>query len=115
MTENGRKTSVVEVNGHPITVKKLTDLQGAHLLRYWNILNREKGMDAQGMATERILNIIHSTIVDPMDLELIITEEEAGLIELEQLVEVVRGGDDEEKSEAPAAPKPRRGRPPTKR
>lgn len=114
MTENGRKTSVVEVNGRPITVKKLTDLQGVHLLRYWNILRREPSLEAQGMATERMLNIIHSAVVDPMDLELLITDEETGTVSLEDLIGVIRGGDDEEKSEAPA-PKPRRGRPPTKR
>lgn len=114
MTENGRKTTVVDVNGRPTTVKALTDLQGAHLMRYYNILQREKSPDAQAMAVERLLNIIHSTIVDPMDLELIITEEEAGLIDLEELVKVVRGGDNDEESDPPA-PKPRRGRPPTKR
>lgn len=115
MTDNGRKTTVVDVNGRPTTVKALTDLQGAHLMRYYNILRREPNKDAQAMAVERLLNIIHSAIVDPMDLEVIISEEEAGLIDLEELAKVISGGDDDEKSEAAATPKPRRGRPPTKR
>lgn len=113
MTQNdpGRRTQVIEFNGRSLVVRQLRELQMVHLLRYNRILqSKNLGSDAQQEAVQRMLDILHTAVVQADDRRILVEMEEQGEVGLEDLMGVLSAFSDDE-AEEPAKPTARRGRP----
>lgn len=115
MTEpvNGSRTETVLLNGRQILVKPLVDTQMVHVMRHARILQRDDVAIPQKLeSVERLLDILHRTVVKPEDLAFVLKSEEDGDIEIRDLMPIMTAFD---KEEEPEKPKARRGRPPRQR
>lgn len=109
VTENGRPTRIVPVKGRSIVVRQLMDTQMVHLLRHSRILQKDDVAVKEKLdSVERIFTILETMIVQQEDRDYMVEMEEAGEIELKDLMAFITAfqGDEPEK------PRARRGRPP---
>jgi hypothetical protein len=112
--DTGRPTLVVPINGRSIVIRKLTDAQMMHVLRYARIMQRDGvAIPAKLDAVERLMNILHMMVVQESDLDFLVEAEEKGKVELSDLMSFLSKFNDEDADEE--KPKVRRGRPPAKR
>ena len=101
------ETRTVPLGGRQIRVKKLGDLQLVHLMRFAKILSSDSVAVEQKLdIVPKMLDVIHSIIDDPADLDYLEGLELAGQLNITDYLEVVRAFQD-----APAKPVVRRGRP----
>src|SRR5215510_1225060 len=97
----------VALAGHEFAVKELTDAQALHLNRYLRIFRQDTvEFEARSEAVDRVFKILHTCFIDPEQFELLTELEEAGEVELKDLVAIARP---QEASEATVVK--RRGRP----
>lgn len=108
-----RETRIVPINGRSIVIRQLRDTQLVHLMRHSRILQKDDvPIPAKLDSVERMFTILKSMVVQPSD-DVYLTElEEAGEIELKDLMGFITAFDGPEQ---PEKPKVRRGRPPAKR
>jgi|SRR6188474_2697063 len=101
----------IPLNGRPVAVRKLTDTQMVHALRHARILQKDDVPKTVKLdSVERIFHILHTVVLKEDDQKYLTEQEEAGKIELKDLMAVVTAfGDGAEEEEKP---KVRRGRPP---
>ena len=115
MTEpntQGRETRIVPINGRSIVVRRLTDTQMVHMMRHSRILQKDDVAIPEKLdSLERLFTILKTVVVQQSDKDYLTKQEEAGEIELKDLMGFVTAFDEAE----PEKPKARRGRPPTKR
>jgi hypothetical protein len=110
--DSGRETRLVTISGRTIVIRQLVDTQIVHLNRHSRILQKaDIDIPTKLDSVDRMFTILHSMVADSNDLAFLVEQEEAGEIELKDLLAFIKvfGDDTEEK------PKVRRGRPPTKR
>lgn len=101
------ETRTVPLGGRQITVKRLGDLQLVHLMRFARILQNDNVAVADKLdIIPKMMDVVHSIIVSPQDLEALVDLELAGDLGINDYLEVVRAFQD-----APAKPVVRRGRP----
>lgn len=109
VTDNGRPTRLVPVNGRQIVVRQLIDTQMVHLLRHSRILQKDDVAVKDKLdSVERIFAILETMIVQQDDRDYMVKLEETGEVELKDLMAFISAFQDEE----PEKPKARRGRPP---
>lgn len=100
-------TRTVPLGGRQVVVKKLGDLQLVHLMRFAKILSSDNvAVDDKLALVPKMLDIIHSLVESPEDLEALEAMEMAGQLSISDYLEVVSAFQD-----APAKPAVRRGRP----
>lgn len=114
ITDSGRQTRVVPLNGRQIVVRELVDTQMVHLMRHSRILQKsDVPNDAKMDSVDRIFKILKTMVVQPEDQAYLVDKEEAGEISLRDLMAFINAFKDEDRE--PEKPKVRRGRPPAKR
>lgn len=111
-TNSGRETRIVPVNGRSIVIRQLVDTQLVHLMRHSRILQKDDVAIPQKLdSVERMFAILKTMVVQPSDRDYLTELEEAGEIELKDLMAFITAFENAE----PEKPKVRRGRPPAKR
>jgi hypothetical protein len=106
VSDTGRRTQVVDVGGTPIVIRELRDLQLVHIMRYSRVLSSNSvATDDKLNAIQRMMEILHSIVVQPTDLEFLIAAEERGEVSIEDMLGFVRAFQDD----APTKPAVRRG------
>jgi hypothetical protein len=108
--DSGRETRLVLINGRTIVIRQLVDTQIVHLNRHSRILQKpDIDIPTKLDSVDRMFSILHSMVTNPNDLAFLIEQEEAGDIELKDLLAFIKVFEDEDTEEKP---KVRRGRPP---
>jgi len=107
-----RETRIVPINGRSIVVRRLGDAQMVHLMRHSRILQKDDvPIKAKLDSVERVFFILKTMVVQQSDKDYLTEQEEAGDIELKDLMDFITAFEEAE----PQKPKARRGRPPAKR
>lgn len=109
MTEDsGRRTEIVPVNGREIVIRELTKMQLMHVGRYASILSNDNVAGADKMkAVARMMDILHTLVVQDSDREHLIKAEEEGLVDLEDLMGFINAFENEPTEEKPTAKRTR--------
>jgi hypothetical protein len=108
--DSGRETRLVTINGRTIVIRQLVDTQIVHLNRHSRILQKDDiDIPTKLDSVDRMFGILHKMVADDNDLEFLIEQEEAGEIELKDLLAFIKVFGEEGTEEKP---KVRRGRPP---
>lgn len=109
-TDIGPLVLPVPINGRNIMVRRLSDVQMAHMLRHARILQSDNVARGEKLDSfERLFRILHTVVVEDADRVYLTELEENGEIELKDLMPFISVFGAQEPEEKPKA---RRGRPP---
>lgn len=116
MTQTAQEVRTVTIAGRDIDVTKVGEIQAVLIARE-GILLQKPGLTFDRLAAgiNRVLTSIESLIVKDEDREWVKDQMFTGVVELSDLLEIIKAFKDDGATAAPTKPVVRRGRPPKNR